>query len=80
MSETIERAAPRRLCGNCWHFDAEGPFCRRHAPRPRFSADLDRDRAILLVAKESGDDDNVVYWPRVDPDEDWCGEWSAITD
>ena len=66
-------------CKNCWAFDSEGPYCRRHAPKPRPSIQIDRDehwsseigRTTNYVASRSG---GTIEWPYVSAD-DWCGEF-----
>ena len=57
-------------CENCFfvedpdNVDNVVPTCHRYAPRPR---------GIVKLADLS--DQPPTFWPGVDPETDWCGEW-----
>lgn len=70
---------PDRFCYNCVHYHDDGPECRRHAPRPRFSADLLHESRALIIATGTDDRWNLAAWPMVGP-RDWCGEFDGRID
>lgn len=80
MTTKRKNARADFVCCDCAYFDINGPFCRRHAPAVRFSADLGRDEKWLR--KNEGDEAAVnfrdAWWPMVQED-DWCGEYEKAS-
>ena len=52
-----------RTCVNCMHFKPDVNECRRFPPQLHTV-----DTATLTPVPG-------VFWPVVDPEEDWCGEF-----
>ena len=67
-----DRSMRNQRCVNCFFVEDPDnvvgivPTCHRYAPRPRGMEKL----ADLT-------NQPPTYWPGVDPDTDWCGEWKG---
>lgn len=66
-NDTTPVEVPRQLrrCAGCAHLDPAGPICRRKSPT-----------AIPTPGKLPGAVGALTVWPPVNPERDWCGEWT----
>jgi hypothetical protein len=58
-----------KVCFWCKYLDHNGPECKRHAPRPIAQG----------LVKDEEADELQVWWPIVDPADDWCAEFEEGT-